>query len=195
MGVSIPQLTKALDESIQTYPKVSGSDKQYLSDLSNKALAEAKKMLAEFGDEYISTEIMLLGIMKGTSKGAQVLKDQGATLDGLKAAIKELRGGRKVSDQNTENQYNALKKYGIHLNQRALDGKLDPIIGRDEEIRRILHILSRRKKNNPILIGDAGVGKTAIVGDRLEDRQKRCPGISDDQTDLCIGHCRTHRRR
>ena len=163
VGVSIPQLTKALDESIQTYPKVSGSDKQYLSDLSNKALAEAKKMLAEFGDEYISTEIMLLGIMKGSSKGAQVLKDQGATLDGLKAAIKELRGGRKVSDQNTENQYNALKKYGIHLNQRALDGKLDPIIGRDEEIRRILHILSRRKKNNPILIGDAGVGKTAIV--------------------------------
>ena len=163
VGVSVPQLIKALDESIQTYPKVSGSDKQYLTDTSNKALSEAKKLLPEFGDEFISTEIMLLGIMKGNSKGAQILKDQGATLEGLKAAIKELRGGRKVSDQNTENQYNALKKFGIHLNQRALDGKLDPIIGRDEEIRRILHILSRRKKNNPILIGDAGVGKTAIV--------------------------------
>ena len=163
VGVSIPQLTKALDEAIDTYPKVSGSDKQYLTDHSNKALSEAKKFLSEFGDEFISTEIMLLGIMKGTSKGAQILKDQGATLVALKAAIKELRGGRTVTDQNTDNQYNALKKYGIHLNQRALDGKLDPIIGRDEEIRRILHILSRRKKNNPILIGEAGVGKTAIV--------------------------------
>jgi ATP-dependent Clp protease ATP-binding subunit ClpB len=163
MGVSIPQLTKALDEAIQTYPKVSGSDKQYLTDHSNKALSEAKKLLPEFGDEFISTEVMLLGILKGQSKGAQILKDQGATADGLKAAIQELRGGRHVSDQHSENQYNALKKYAIHLNQRALDGKLDPIVGRDEEIRRILHILSRRKKNNPILIGDAGVGKTAIV--------------------------------
>ncbi|MEO5905708.1 MAG: ATP-dependent Clp protease ATP-binding subunit, partial [Saprospiraceae bacterium] len=163
VGVSIPQLVKALDDTIATYPKVTGSDKQYLTDQSNKALAEAKKFLAEFGDEFISTEIMLLGIMRGSSKGAQILKDQGATLEGLKAAIKELRGGRHVTDQNTENQYNALKKYGIHLNQRALDGKLDPIIGRDDEIRRILHILSRRKKNNPILVGDAGVGKTAIV--------------------------------
>ncbi len=163
VGVSIPQLIKALDESLESYPKVSGSDKQYLSDHSNKALSEAKKFLPEFGDEFISTEIMLLGIMKGSSKGGQILKDQGATLAGLKTAIKELRGGRTVTDQNTDNQYNALKKYGIHLNQRALDGKLDPIIGRDEEIRRMLHILSRRKKNNPILIGEAGVGKTAIV--------------------------------
>jgi ATP-dependent Clp protease ATP-binding subunit ClpB len=162
-GVSLPQLTKALDEAITSYPKVSGSDKQYLSEHSNKALSEAKKFLSEFGDEFISTEIMLLGILKGSSKGSQILKDQGATLDSLKSAIKELRGGRTVTDQNTDNQYNALKKYGIHLNQRALDGKLDPIIGRDEEIRRILHILSRRKKNNPILIGEAGVGKTAIV--------------------------------
>ncbi|MDQ3017905.1 MAG: type VI secretion system ATPase TssH, partial [Bacteroidota bacterium] len=163
IGVSIPQLVKALDEAIQTYPKVIGSDKQYLTDQSNKSLTEAKKFLAEFGDEFISTEILLLGIMKGSSKGAQILKDQGATLESLKTAIKELRAGRHVTDQNTENKYNALKKYAIHLNQNALDGKLDPIIGRDDEIRRILHILSRRKKNNPILVGDAGVGKTAIV--------------------------------
>lgn len=163
IGVSIPQLTKALDESIQTYPKVTGSDKQYLTDHSNKALSEAKKFLAEFGDEFISTEIMLLGILRGSGKGAQIMKDQGATLEALKSAIKELRSGRHVTDQNTENQYNALKKYAIHLNQQALDGKLDPIVGRDDEIRRILHILSRRKKNNPILVGDAGVGKTAIV--------------------------------
>lgn len=163
VGVSIPQLVKALDDAIATYPKVTGSDKQYLTDHSNKALSEAKKFLAEFGDQFISTEIMLLGIMRGSSKGAQIMKDNGATLEGLKAAIKDLRGGRHVTDQHTENQYNALKKYAINLNQRALDGKLDPIIGRDDEIRRILHILSRRKKNNPILVGDAGVGKTAIV--------------------------------
>lgn len=163
MGVSMPQLTKGLDEAISSYPKVSGSDKQYLSDHSNKALTEAKKLMPDFGDQFISTELILLGILKGQSKGAQVLKDQGATFEGLKSAIAELRGGRHVTDQNTENQYNALKKFGINLNQRALDGKLDPIVGRDEEIRRILHILSRRKKNNPILIGDAGVGKTAIV--------------------------------
>src|SRR4030095_10631879 len=113
VGVSIPQLVKALDEAIQTYPKVTGSEKQYLTDQSNKALAEAKKLLPEFSDEFISTEIMLLGIIKGSSKGAQILKDNGATFEGLKAAIKELRGGRHVTDQNMENQYNALKKYGI----------------------------------------------------------------------------------
>lgn len=163
MGVNLQSLIKGLDEVIATYPKVSGSDKQYLSDHSNKALTEAKKLMPDFGDQFISTELLLLGILKGQSKGSQVLKDLGATYEGLKSAIAELRGGRTVSDQNTENQYNALKKFGINLNQRALEGKLDPIVGRDEEIRRILHILSRRKKNNPILIGDAGVGKTAIV--------------------------------
>ncbi|MEM9846598.1 MAG: ATP-dependent chaperone ClpB [Bacteroidota bacterium] len=163
MGVIIPTLKDKLDEAIRTYPKVEGADKQYLTNDANKALAAAKKMLKEFGDEYISIELMLLGILAGKDKGARILKELGATSKDLKAAILELRKGRKVTDQSAEDGYNALNKFAINLNERAENGKLDPIIGRDEEIRRVLHILSRRKKNNPLLIGEPGVGKTAIV--------------------------------
>ena len=119
--------------------------------------------MPEYGDEFISIELIIAGILGGKDKAAKILKDAGATADNLKLAIKELRKGNPVKDQHGDNSYNSLKKYAINLNERAESGKLDPIIGRDEEIRRILHILSRRKKNNPILIGDAGVGKTAIV--------------------------------
>lgn len=163
MNVNILVLKKQLDEEVRKYPKVEGSDKQFLSNDANKALATAKKFLTEFEDEFISLELILLGIISGKDKGASILKDLGATIDGLKAAIKELRKGRKVTDQSADNTYNSLKKFAINLNERAENGKLDPIIGRDEEIRRVLHILSRRKKNNPLLIGEAGVGKTAIV--------------------------------
>ncbi len=163
MDVNLPAMMRTIDEEIQRYPKVEGSDKQYLTNDANQALSRAKKLMKEFRDEYISLELILLGILKGKDKGATLLKNAGATEDGLKAAIQELRKGRKVTDQHADNQYNALKKYAVNLNERAETGKLDPIIGRDEEIRRMLHILSRRKKNNPILVGDAGVGKTAIV--------------------------------
>ena len=163
MDVIIPVLEKQLDETIADYAKVQGTDKQFLTNDANKALSRAKKSLKAMGDEYISVETMLLGILQGNDKGAKILKDLGATEKGLKAGIEELRKGRKVTDQHTENQYNALSKFGINLNERAETGELDPIIGRDEEIRRVLHILSRRKKNNPLLIGEAGVGKTAIV--------------------------------
>ena len=163
MEVNMSTLIRKLDESISTYPKVEGDGKQFLTNDANKALARAKKVLKEFEDEYISIELMLMGILEGKDKGAQILKAEGASLAGLKAAIKELRKGRKVTDQSAEESYNALSKFAINLNARAESGKLDPIIGRDEEIRRVLHILSRRKKNNPILIGEAGVGKTAIV--------------------------------
>ena len=163
MGVNIPTLKRQLDEAIRTYPKVEGSEKQYLTNDANQALARAKKLLPEFEDEYISIELIMLGILQGKDKGARILKELGATYDDLKAAIKELRKGRKVDNQSAEDSYNALGKYAINLNERAESGKLDPIIGRDEEIRRVLHILSRRKKNNPILIGEPGVGKTAIV--------------------------------
>ena len=156
-------LKGTLDEAVKNYPKVDGTDKQYLSNDSNKALAVAKKALPDFGDEYISIELILLGIISGNDRGAKILKDLGATKKDLKAAISELRKGRKVTDQSAEDGYNALQKYAINLNEKAESGKLDPIIGRDEEIRRVLHILSRRKKNNPILIGEPGVGKTAIV--------------------------------
>ena len=163
MGVNTISLKKRLNKAIESFPKVEGTDKQYLTNDSNAALSKAKKLIKEFGDEFISVEIVLLAILKGKDKAAQILKDEGATEKGMKLAINELRKGRKVTDQQADNQYNALKKFAINLNQRVEDGKLDPIIGRDEEIRRILHILSRRKKNNPILIGEAGVGKTAIV--------------------------------
>jgi ATP-dependent Clp protease ATP-binding subunit ClpB len=162
-GVNMATLKRKIEESIKDYPRVEGSEKQYLTNDANKSLSRAKKLLPEFGDEYISIELILLGILKGDDKGGRILKEEGVTEKSLKAAIQELRKGRKVTDQSAEDSYNALNKYAINLNERAESGKLDPIIGRDEEIRRVLHILSRRKKNNPILIGEAGVGKTAIV--------------------------------
>ena len=163
MEVGIIQLRRDINKAIEAFPKVEGTDKQYLTSDANKALAKAKKFLKEFGDEFISVELILLGIIAGNDKAAKILKQAGVTNQGMRAAIADLRKGRKVTDQHSDNAYNSLKKYAINLNERAESGKLDPIVGRDEEIRRILHILSRRKKNNPILIGDAGVGKTAIV--------------------------------
>jgi len=163
MEVNLPALNKALETQIHKYPKVEGADKQFLTNDANSSLSRAKKALKDFGDEFISLEIILLGILNGKDKAAQILKDNGASIDALKLGIKELRKGRKVNSQSADGEYNALKKYAINLNERADSGKLDPIIGRDDEIRRMLHILSRRKKNNPILVGDAGVGKTAIV--------------------------------
>ncbi len=163
MEVNIPLLKRELNKQIEKYPKVSGSDKQFLTPDANKSLSRAKKLLKEFGDDFISIELILLGIVQGKDSAAKILKDQGVTQDGLKAAIVELRKGRKVKDQSADGNYNSLQKFAINLNERAESGKLDPIVGRDEEIRRILHILSRRKKNNPILVGEAGVGKTAIV--------------------------------
>ena len=162
-GINMPRFEQDLDKLIWETPKVANADKQYLSNEANKAIAAAKALLKEYGDEYISLELMLLGLAKGNDKTARLLREQGATFEALAAAVKELRKGRKVTDQTTEHVYNALQKYAINLTEMAESGKLDPVIGRDEEIRRVLHILSRRKKNNPILIGDPGVGKTAIV--------------------------------
>ena len=160
--VNISILDSVLDKAISSLPKVEGAEKQFLTNDANKALAQAKKMLKDFGDEYISIELLLLGILRGKDKGAIILKDLGATEKSLKAAIVELRKGKRITDQNADGQYNALNKFAINLNERAESGKLDPIIGRDEEIRRVLHILSRRKKNNPIIIGEAGVGKRPL---------------------------------
>ncbi len=162
-GVNMARFEEELDKLIWETPKVKGADKQYLTNEANKAIATAKAMLKDFGDEYISLELLLLGISKGSDKTSRLLRDNGATLDALTAAVKELRKGRKVTEQTTEHVYNALQKYAINLTEQAENGKLDPVIGRDEEIRRVLHILSRRKKNNPVVIGDPGVGKTAIV--------------------------------
>ena len=163
MGMNLASLRVRLEEAVKKYPKVAGAQKQYLTNDANQALSRAKKYLKGFGDEYISIETMLLGIINGTDQGAKLLKELGGNDKDLRAAIVALRKGKKVTDKSAEEQYNALEKFGVNLNGKAEDGKLDPIIGRDEEIRRVLHILSRRKKNNPILVGEPGVGKTAIV--------------------------------
>jgi ATP-dependent Clp protease ATP-binding subunit ClpB len=162
-GTSFQRLEAEIDKLIWDTPKVQGSDKQYLTNDANKAVAAAKTLLKDFGDDYISLEMLLLGMSKGTDKTARLLRENGATYEVLSVAVKELRKGRKVTEQTDEHVYNALQKYAINLTEMAATGKLDPVIGRDEEIRRVLHILSRRKKNNPVIIGDPGVGKTAIV--------------------------------
>ncbi|WP_281616206.1 ATP-dependent chaperone ClpB [Flammeovirga sp. SubArs3] len=156
----------ALDQQVETivaaYPKSSGEN-PYLSNDSAKTLQKAEKFMTDMGDEFVAVEHILLGLLEGSDPIAQLLKQAGFNEDYLKKAIVELRKGNKVTDQNAEGQYQSLERYAIDLTQMARDGKLDPVIGRDEEIRRVLQILSRRTKNNPMLIGEPGVGKTAIA--------------------------------
>ena len=162
LNVNLNRLNSVLDAQIQSFPKVSGSE-IYLSSSANSALQKAQSFLKEFKDEFVSVEHMLLGILASEDKVSNMLKDSGVNEKDLKKAITELRGNSRVTDQNAEATYNALNKYARNLNEFAELGKLDPVIGRDEEIRRVIQILSRRTKNNPILIGEPGVGKTAIA--------------------------------
>jgi len=162
LGANLNGVKMAVDQAISSLPKVSGGD-VFLSRESNDALQKAIDFSKSMGDEYVSVEAMLMGIFKARCKASQILKDNGITEDGLKASIQELRKGNKVKDQSAEESYQALSKYAINLNDRARNGKLDPVIGRDEEIRRVLQILSRRTKNNPMLVGEPGTGKTAIA--------------------------------
>ena len=162
LGSNNPMIQTPLDEVVKGYPQVSGGQ-PYLSNDSAKALQKAEKYLKDFGDEYVAVEHIILGILAGSDKPAQILKDAGFQEKQLISAIKELRGGEKVTDQNAESKYRSLERYSKNLNELAKKGKIDPVIGRDEEIRRVLQILARRTKNNPILLGEPGVGKTAIV--------------------------------
>ncbi|ULC58466.1 ATP-dependent chaperone ClpB [Flaviramulus sp. BrNp1-15] len=162
LNVNINILKQALDKQLESFSKVSGGELM-LSREAGKALNEASIIAKKMKDDYVSIEHLIIAIFKSNSKIAQMLKDQGVTEKGLKAAIEELRKGEKVTSQSQEETYNSLNKYAKNLNQLAKDGKLDPVIGRDEEIRRILQILSRRTKNNPILVGEPGTGKTAIA--------------------------------
>lgn len=162
LNVNKPYFDNKLDEAIAAYPKISGSS-PYLSNESAAALQKAENFMKEMKDEFVAVEHILLGLLAGKDKIASVMKDAGFSEKHLKAAILELRGGTNVTDQHSENKYQSLKKYSINLNELAKKGKTDPVIGRDEEIRRVLQILSRRTKNNPMLIGEPGVGKTAIV--------------------------------
>ncbi len=162
LNVNTGRLNISLDEQISSYPKVSGSN-VYLSSGTNNTLQKALAYVKEFKDEFVSVEHLLLAVLAANDKTSSLLKDFGATEKDLKKAILELRGTNKVTDQNAEATYNALNKYARNLNEYAESGKLDPVIGRDEEIRRVMQILSRRTKNNPILVGEPGVGKTAIA--------------------------------
>lgn len=155
-------LSEKLDALLNTFPKVSGQQ-PYLSNDSAKVLQNAEKELKQFGDEYIAIEHILVGLLEGKDKAALLLKEVGFQKKELILSIQELRGGNSVNDPNAESKYKSLQRYSIDLNELAKKGKIDPVIGRDEEIRRVLQILSRRTKNNPILIGEPGVGKTAIV--------------------------------
>jgi ATP-dependent Clp protease ATP-binding subunit ClpB len=157
------RIDQTVDAVIKNYPKVTGSGGQYLANSANQALSKAQTFLKEFGDEFVAVEHLLLGLLNAGDQVSTLLKDAGVNEKDIKAAIKALRGNAKVTSQSAEAQYNALNKYAKNLNELAQAGKLDPVIGRDEEIRRVLQILSRRTKNNPVLIGEPGVGKTAIA--------------------------------
>ena len=163
LGVNFNAVKQATDSIVQSYPKAASTEGQYLSREVNETIQRANLALKEFGDEYISLEHLLLSILPAKDPVAQMLKDSGVQEKALKSAIRDLRKGNRVTSQSAEETYNALNKYAVNLNERARNGKLDPVIGREEEIRRVLHILARRTKNNPILIGEPGVGKTAIV--------------------------------
>ena len=163
LNVNVAFIQQKLDEELKKLPRVTSQGGTYLSKETNLALAKAQGFLKEFNDEFISVEHILLGILASGDSISKLLKEQGVAEKDLKAAIRELRKGSTVNSQSADSQFNALNKYAINLNERANSGKLDPVIGRDEEIRRVLHILSRRTKNNPILVGDPGVGKTAIA--------------------------------
>lgn len=162
LGVNPGFVTQQLDKEIASLPKVSGGE-PYLSSASNEALEKASECAQKRGDQYVSLEMMLLGILTTSNSAATILKDVGVTESDFNKAVDELRKGKSVGEQSAEDQYNALEKYAINLNERARSGKLDPVIGRDDEIRRVLQILSRRTKNNPMLIGEPGTGKTAIA--------------------------------
>jgi ATP-dependent Clp protease ATP-binding subunit ClpB len=162
LNVNVPLFQKIVDSTLQSFPKVSGGEIM-LSRTANSTLNEAEIIAKKMNDEFVSIEHLILAIFGSKSKVAQILKDQGVTEKGLKAAIDELRKGSNVTSASAEETYNALSKYAKNLNELARNGKLDPVIGRDEEIRRVLQILTRRTKNNPMLVGEPGVGKTAIA--------------------------------
>ena len=162
LGVNTTVFQQALNKIVESYPMVSGGE-QYLSSGANQALQKALALAQEMGDQYVSVEHILLGLLEVKDNTSQLMKDSGIAKKELKLAIEELRKGSKVDSQTAEDKFNSLNRFAINLNERARLGKLDPVIGRDDEIRRILQILTRRTKNNPILLGEPGTGKTAIA--------------------------------
>ena len=162
LGINSQQISMLLDQELQHLPRVQGGQ-PYLSNDANSVLLKAEDIAKQMGDEFVSIEPMLLALLGINSTASRILKDAGCTEKDLRAAIQELRKGQKVQSQSADDNYQSLDKYAKNLVDMARNGKLDPVIGRDDEIRRVLQILSRRTKNNPILIGEPGTGKTAIV--------------------------------
>ncbi len=162
-GVNLPLFKKRLETALDKQPKMPEVSQQYLTPKGNQVVFKAQNIAKENKDEFVAQEHLLLSILDVGGDATSLLKEEGVTKDGLSKALKELRGDEKITDAESQATLRALEKYAHDLNQRAIDGKLDPVIGRDEEIRRVLHILSRRTKNNPILVGEPGVGKTAIA--------------------------------
>ena len=163
VNANTQRITQALDGILNSYPKVSGAGSQYLSNASQQTIIKANSYLKDFDDEFVTIEHIFLALIEGSDQVANLLKDTGVAKKDVMRAFKELRGGSRATSSSAEGQYNSLGKYARNLNNEAKSGKLDPVIGRDEEIRRVLQILSRRTKNNPILVGEPGVGKTAIA--------------------------------
>ena len=162
VGANAAMVSQLIDREIASLPRVSGGE-PYLSRTANDVLQKALDVSKKMGDEYVTLEALLMAIFQINSPASTILKDAGLNEHLLQSATEELRKGKKATDQSAEDTYNALSKYAINLNERARQGKLDPVIGRDDEIRRVLQILSRRTKNNPMLIGEPGTGKTAIA--------------------------------
>ncbi|MBN2635033.1 MAG: ATP-dependent chaperone ClpB [Prolixibacteraceae bacterium] len=162
LGVNVAVFQQAIDKIVESYPKVTGGE-QYLSNAANRVLQKSVGLAQEMGDQFVSVEHILLALLDAGDSVSQMMKDNGIAKKELKAAIQDLRKGSKVDSQTAEDKFNSLNRFALNLNERARSGKLDPVIGRDDEIRRILQILSRRTKNNPILIGEPGTGKTAIA--------------------------------
>ncbi len=162
LDVNLPVFQKAIDKIIESYPKVTGGD-QYISNAANRVLQKSVALAQEMGDQFVSVEHILISMLDANDSVSRLMTDSGIRKDEMKMAVKELRKGAKADSQTAEDKFNSLNRFALNLNERARSGKLDPVIGRDEEIRRILQILSRRTKNNPILLGEPGTGKTAIA--------------------------------
>jgi ATP-dependent Clp protease ATP-binding subunit ClpB len=162
LDVNVTLFQTTIDKIIESYPKVTGGE-QYLSNSANRVLQKSVALAQEMGDQFVSVEHILISMLDSGDAVSRLMTDSGIRKEELKMAVKELRKGSKVDSQSAEDKFNSLNRFALNLNERARSGKLDPVIGRDEEIRRILQILSRRTKNNPILIGEPGTGKTAIA--------------------------------
>ena len=200
-AVNIHQLESKLKAQIDQLPKIQGGDPaQSISRDANNTILRAGSVIKQFNDEFVTPEHLLLAIVQGNDDTSKLLKDAGVTENGLITAIKDLRKGSTVTSQTQETQFNALNKYAKNLNEMARQGKLDPVIGRDEEIRRTLHILSRRSKNNPILVGEPGVGKTAIAeGLAMRIINGDVPENLKSKNHFCLGYgptdCRSQVQR